>query len=264
MIPKIIHYVWVGDKEKPDSVKKCIASWKKYCPDWQIKEWGNDTLKKINNAYVSEAFEAKKWAFVSDYIRLYALYEQGGIYLDTDEELCANIDEFINNDFIISHENYHGSIGLSMGFIGAAKKHKIIKDMLAVYDGLHFKIKENTFDQKPCPARFAPYFEKHFIFNAKHGDAITKLQDGCFVYPWWYFCTPLKNKKTYAIHHYDGTWLDTYKRKAIFTFKNWKFVKFKKNKYAPENTLPLYDGEIIKYKYHCSSYKVYALIKESK
>ena len=100
MIPKKIHYVWVGTAEKPDSVIKCIESWKKYCPDYEIIEWGNEEFEKIKNKYARQAFENKKWAFVSDYIRLYALYNHGGIYLDTDVEITQNIDRFLVHDFV--------------------------------------------------------------------------------------------------------------------------------------------------------------------
>lgn len=110
MIPKKIHYVWVGDKPKPELVLKCIASWKKHLPDYEIIEWGNDFLNTINNKYVQEATLAKKWAFVSDYIRLYALYHQGGIYLDTDVIVKANLDQFLTHDFFTSYEIYHSTI----------------------------------------------------------------------------------------------------------------------------------------------------------
>ena len=84
MIPKIIHYVWVGSAPKSDLILKCIESWKKYCPDYKIREWNNDDVSRIDNAYVKEAFNCKKWAFVSDYLRLYALKTQGGFYFDSD------------------------------------------------------------------------------------------------------------------------------------------------------------------------------------
>ena len=95
LIPKKIHYVWVGGKEKPDLVKKCIESWKKHCPDYEIIEWNDDVLKKIDNLYVKQAYENKKWAFVSDYLRLWALYHYGGFYCDTDLEITNNIDRFL-------------------------------------------------------------------------------------------------------------------------------------------------------------------------
>ena len=98
LIPNKIHYVWVGGKEKPDLVKKCIESWKKHCPDYEIIEWNDDVLKEIDNLYVKQAYENKKWAFVSDYLRLYALYNYGGFYFDTDLEITNSIDRFRNKN----------------------------------------------------------------------------------------------------------------------------------------------------------------------
>ena len=96
MIPKIIHYCWFGDKELPKLAKKCLASWKKYCPDYQIKCWNESNFDVNSNQYVKEAYENKKYAFVTDYVRLYALYNFGGVYMDTDVEVIKNIDDFLN------------------------------------------------------------------------------------------------------------------------------------------------------------------------
>ena len=110
MIPKMIHYVWVGDKEKPYIVNKCLETWKKYCPDYKIVEWDNNSLVNINNRYTEQAFKKKKYAFVSDYLRLYALYHFGGFYFDSDLELTHSIDEFVNYDFITGFENSNGVV----------------------------------------------------------------------------------------------------------------------------------------------------------
>lgn len=100
MIPKKIHYIWLGDKPKTDLVLKCIASWEKLLPDYEIIEWDDNDLKNINNDYVSEAISAKKWAFASDYLRLYALYHHGGIYLDTDVQITNSLNPFLHHDFL--------------------------------------------------------------------------------------------------------------------------------------------------------------------
>ena len=92
MIPKIIHYCWFGGKEKPEDVKRYIASWEKYCPDYEIKEWNESNFDIHENDYCREAYEAKKWAFVTDYVRLKALYEEGGFYMDTDVEVVKSLD----------------------------------------------------------------------------------------------------------------------------------------------------------------------------
>ena len=98
MIPKKIHYCWVGGNSKPPLVKKCIQSWKKYCPDYEIIEWNESNYDISKNIYMKQAYEAKKWAFVTDYMRLDIIYEHGGIYLDTDVELIKNIDDLLSNE----------------------------------------------------------------------------------------------------------------------------------------------------------------------
>ncbi len=96
MIPKIIHYCWFGRGQKSEKIKACIASWKKYLPDYEIVEWNEDNFDLSSNLYVKQAYDSKKWAFVSDYVRLYALYHFGGIYMDTDVEVLKSLDEFLD------------------------------------------------------------------------------------------------------------------------------------------------------------------------
>ena len=98
MIPKIIHYCWFGKNPLSDLAKKCIDSWKKYCPDYEIIEWNEENFDINSNVYVKEAYDSKKWAFVTDYVRLYALDKCGGIYMDTDVELLKGIDVFLENE----------------------------------------------------------------------------------------------------------------------------------------------------------------------
>ena len=97
MIPKTIHYCWFGGNPLPDLAVKCIDSWKKYCPDYEIKEWNEKNFNLDACPYVREAYEAKKWAFVSDYARLYAMVTEGGIYMDTDVEVLKPLDEYLDN-----------------------------------------------------------------------------------------------------------------------------------------------------------------------
>ena len=96
MIPKILHYCWFGRGQMGPVALKCMESWKKYCPDYQIKVWNEDNFDIGQNTFVKEAYEEKKWAFVTDYVRLYALYTEGGIYLDSDIELLKNLDDLLS------------------------------------------------------------------------------------------------------------------------------------------------------------------------
>jgi mannosyltransferase OCH1-like enzyme len=141
MIPKIIHYVWVGNGEKPDLAHRCIASWKRHLSDYSIVEWGNDSLVDIKVAFVHEAFRMKKWAFVSDYLRLYALYKFGGFYFDTDLEVTANLDRFLDHRYLTGYENYNGNAQegyFSTALIGAEKGSALIGKMLQEYDNEPF------------------------------------------------------------------------------------------------------------------------------
>ena len=188
MIPKIIHYIWVGNNPKSDLVLKCINSWKKYCPDYEIMEWGNDILQEIDNQYVKEAFEAKKWAFVSDYIRLYVLKKYGGVYLDTDSEITSSIDKFLADDFFIGFENYKGDVYPSCSPIGAVKNHKFISEILDSYDDDKFNLGNGKLNLKTIPQRFYDYFcDKYPKKNFKDGYNTLEIEPKCKIYPYWYF-----------------------------------------------------------------------------
>lgn len=105
MIPKIIHYCWVGNCQKPKSVLYCIESWRKFCPDYRIIEWNESNYDFSKNKYMWQAYEAKKWGFVPDYARLDIVYQYGGIYLDTDVELVKNIDELLSHKAFMGFED---------------------------------------------------------------------------------------------------------------------------------------------------------------
>lgn len=228
MIPKIIHYVWVGDNPKSELVEKCIASWKKYCPDYKIIEWNNESLKEINNIYVSEAFQCKKWAFVSDYLRLYALNKFGGVYCDTDLELTQNIDEFLNNDFFTGYENWEEKCSPITALMGAKKNNQIISDLLTYYSDRHF-IVDGKLDLTTNVTIISTYFkERFFLTEPFDGTKITQLNKSCKIYPFFFFCTPENGKENYSIHHFNGSWVMGYSRKDLCSFRGIKIIKCKK------------------------------------
>ena len=106
MIPKIIHYCWFGRGEKPEQAKKCIESWQKFLSEYEIKEWNEDNFDINSNQYVREAYESRKFAFVTDYVRLYAIYTEGGIYMDTDVEVIGNFDSFLHHQAFFQIQVY--------------------------------------------------------------------------------------------------------------------------------------------------------------
>lgn len=265
MIPKIIHYVWIGDNPKPQSVLKCIETWKKYCPDYTVVEWNDSCLSEINNVYVKEALEKKKYAFASDYIRLKALYDCGGFYFDTDLELVNNIDEFCDKNFIVSNEKYGKDVNIiNTAFIGASKGLPLIAEFLGLYKNLHFVINDKN-DTTTNVARLGAYIKNkyHISDDCCKGLQQCILEKDHFIYPYFYFCQPLEGKKSYAIHHFDGTWKDDWKRKVVFTIGKYSIVKFrniKKEIVSFEYTNSKEEKLIIKFP--VSSKRIICLIKK--
>lgn len=262
MIPKILHYVWVGDKEKPATVKEYIESWKKYCPNYQIIEWNNEKFQQIDNKFATQAYENKKWAFVSDYLRLYALYNYGGIYLDTDVEITQNIDKFLIHDFFTGFEKYENNISCVTALMGAKKHSPIIKDLLDYYKDKDFITSEGL-DMTPNTKIISEYFQKNFgLQNSNSGEIKVILQENSVIYPYYYFCKKEeKHSENYAIHHFDGSWIDSYSRKNLIKFGNYKIVKFKYIKNKDPKTLQLLEGEKVLLKKHINRNKIFALIK---
>lgn len=229
MIPKKIHYVWVGDQPKPELVLKCIQSWKEQLPDYEIIEWGNDAVSLIDNQYIHEAFANKKWAFVSDVIRLYALYEYGGIYLDTDVEVRASFDEFLKHDFFTGHEIHNGIYApIVTAVMGARPGSKIIGDLLNIYHDRTFIINDQ-FDMQPNTVKVTKYFEKEFNIHPPYkGEEAITLMDNCVVYPYYFFCTPKPNHPNYSIHLFDGSWIPGFARRDKISLFKFTLARFKK------------------------------------
>ena len=160
MIPKIIHYCWFGGSPKNEKIRFCMESWKKVLPDYEIREWSEkDLFRFSDNRYVRQAYEAKKWAFVSDVFRLFALYKEGGIYLDTDVEVRKTFSPLLEGDFFIGSEKHGRFESIGTAVIGAAAGNWGIKDMLFFFVNICF------FPQK-----------KNSGFEAQQGRVVTVLQ----------------------------------------------------------------------------------------
>lgn len=203
MIPKIIHYIWVGGKEKPVDIKRCMATWKKHLEGYKVIEWNESNFDIEQHPFVKAAYEAKKWAYVSDYIRAYAIYNYGGIYLDTDILLLDNFDDFLNHRAFVGFENPNYPFTAAFG---AEKGHPLVKDMLDYYDELdtyHFDFKNNN-----------TISVSDILINkygCKVGNMYQVLKEGIAVYPDTILCNP--SEKSVSIHVFTGTWLD--EKKAI-------------------------------------------------
>lgn len=131
MIPKVIHYCWFGRGEKPKLAKKCIESWKKFCPDYEIIEWNEDNFDVNKCEYTKYCYENQKWAFLSDYVRLFVVFERGGLYFDTDVEVIRSFDGLLEYDAFYGFEN-ENFIASGLGF-GAVANHPTIDAMLQEY-----------------------------------------------------------------------------------------------------------------------------------
>ena len=244
LIPKKIHYVWVGGKEKPELVKKCIDSWKKYCPDYEIVEWNDDVLQQIDNLYVKQAYENKKWAFVSDYVRLWVLYHFGGFYCDTDLEITNSIESFRKHKMIIGFEIWNGEVSPLTALIGSEKGNKIIKAWLELYDDIPF-IKNGEMDETTNVVRVSRWLQEVYDFKKPYdGTRLTKLREDVLIFPYWFFCTSENDKENYAIHHFNGSWLDPYVRKCKLSLGKYKLVRFRKRAKIKGDTLPILNNEI--------------------
>lgn len=207
-IPKIINYCWFGKNKKNKLIIKCIKSWKKYCPDYEIVEWNEENFDINCNKYVKEAYENKKWAFVSDYARLYAVYIRGGFYLDTDVELLKTLDGLRKYEHVFAFENDE-NINTGIGF-GAIKGSKIIKKLLDSYSNITF-IKDNgKMDLTPCTHRNTQTFNELYENIADYKNEII---DNSIFLDKEYFCpfnattgTLKKTNNTYGIHWYNASW----------------------------------------------------------
>lgn len=217
MIPKIIHYCWFGGSEEPESVKKCIASWRKYCPDYEIKKWDESNFQIDSHPYMAEAYRLRKWPFVSDLARLIIIYNHGGVYLDTDVELIRPLDDIlINNRFFFGIENLldpsHDCrsiyVNTGLGF-GAEMHNHVVLELIKTYDNSSFVLPDGTTDLTACPVRNSKALEQYGF--DKHDTKIEFM--GGTIYPSEYFC-PIEygtrishiTNNTVSIHHYASSW----------------------------------------------------------
>ncbi len=209
MIPKKIHYCWFGRGEKPKDVIKCIESWKKFCPDYEIIEWNEDNFDIFSHPYTKKAYELRKWAFVSDYARLYIIYNEGGIYLDTDVEIVKNFDPLLDDEAYMGFED-EKYVNTGSGF-GAVKGHPFIFENMKAYDGEIVVDANGNFSALSCPVYTTRLLNNAGLVN--DNGQIQKIS-GVTVYPREYLCPynyitgQMKmTKNTYSVHLYSMSWL---------------------------------------------------------
>lgn len=209
LIPKVIHYCWFSGKEMPDTFKKCIASWEKYCPDYEIKRWDESNYDINKNLYMRQAYENKKWGFVPDYARIDILYHYGGIYLDTDVELVKNLDVLRYQRAFCGVEKW-GNINLG-GCSGAVRHHPMIKKLLEERSNIRFVKADGTLNLETCGV----YETRPFIREGmKVNNSIQQISDvtiysSDYFHPYDYMSGQISmTENTFSIHHFNGGWLD--------------------------------------------------------
>lgn len=219
-IPKVIHYCWLSGEKFPALIQKCIDSWKEKLPDYEIKCWNTENFDVNICQYTKEAFQEKKYAFVSDYVRLYALYNEGGIYLDSDIEVFKKFDDLLDNPSFTCFENNHT---VAAWIFGSVKGNPLFKQFLDYYIGKSFILPNGKYDLTPNPLPITCICQKEgLILNGKQ----QKLKD-IMIYPKEYFCPYDKateqlniTENTYAIHYFNGAWIPESKKKIVVKRKN--------------------------------------------
>ena len=200
MIPKRIIYCWFGGKEKPENVQNCIKTWKEKMPDWEYLEINESNFDTNYNEYVKKAYENKKWAYVSDVARVWALYNFGGIYMDTDIMVYQSLDNFLKHDFFTGFEQTHYPVTATMG---AIKSHWLIKEMLDIYETKKFEVHDNWWDYETNTMILSDILGKYFDRDKME----YQEKDNMAIYPRETFCWHDNfNNNVYTKHLMFGSW----------------------------------------------------------
>lgn len=219
MIPKLIHYSWFSGEPFPKHIEQLMKTWKKYLPDYKFILWDAQKLEEINNTFANEAISVKKWAFAADFIRLYAVYHYGGIWLDTDIEMFKSFDPFLDNEVFIGREaNFHNrprERWLTSHCFGAIPEHPFIKDCLDYYTDRHFIRSKSDrypefmkYDMTIIPQVQAVIAETYGYDNSGLRDDEQLLEKGVHIYPSDFFDCPRYHtmENVVCIHRANGSW----------------------------------------------------------
>lgn len=216
---KILHYCWFGGNPLPESAKRYMESWKRFCPDYEIKCWDESNFDVNSVPFVAQAYAAKKWAFVSDYVRLYALYHEGGLYVDTDVEFVRGIDDLTGTSFI-GFESYE-LVAPGLILYASEPGQYFYGELLRRYNEMQFSIEEMRDITSP------KIFTKLLVEQGLLMDNTLQRVGEMTVYPMEYF-QPMGldwkkiriTENTRSIHHYDASWLDKRDKELVWLRKN--------------------------------------------
>lgn len=223
MIPKIIHYCWLSNDPQPEVIRHCIASWRKYMPDYELRLWNMDSLDYNAVPFTRDALAHRKWAFVSDYVRLYALCHEGGIYLDSDVRAFSNIDKLLENDFFSGLEmrdKAHTDIYMEAAIMGATAGHPFVRKALERYQGRQFIGEDGSLDLTPIPTILSEMMEQEYGWVRE--DRTQQLSDGITIYGTDIIAnTNCPRKHSVKLYHFNSrSWQpQTFREKTIRALK---------------------------------------------
>lgn len=234
MIPKIIHYCWFGRNKMPELADRCIKSWQKYFPDYEIREWNEDNFDVNIILYTEEAYQAQKYAFVSDYARFWILYRYGGLYFDTDVEVIRPMNQIIGQGPFMGFENNGTTTtGVAPGLgLGATPGLALYKEILDYYADEHFLKPDGTLNLTTVVYRTTSILKKHGLLVENQFQTVA----GVNIYPFEYLC-PIRitdgklclTDQTVSIHHYAASWTTPthrFLRKVVLTLGGYRLKSF--------------------------------------
>ncbi len=256
MIPKIIHYCWLSNDPFPASINYCINSWKKTLPDYEIMLWDFNRFPKGKSRWVDEAFGARKYAFAADYIRLYALYHYGGIYLDSDVEVVRSFNELLTLPYFMGLED--SSYAIEASTMGFEKGHPLLKSLLERYEGRSFYKEDGSIDNETLPKIIRAGISEGFTLKPIQN--ITEFDNNpsfVCVFPVDWFSPKSWDTKeifmtgnTFSIHHFEGSWLDSQKQMPVLMdYNTHPLVSILVPVYNVENYLDRCVDSIVKQSY---------------
>lgn len=234
MIPKIIHLCWLSGDPYPPEIQVCLDTWKKYLPDYEVWVWDTKRFDIHSTMWTEQAFEAKKYAFAADYIRLFALYKYGGIYLDSDVLVYKSFDPLLKLPYFIGHDQIRG---FEAAVIGCEPGCKLVKDMLDSYSGKSFVKEDGGYDMLPLPCRFHHVLTAlgYRFWRIKELESFNpnkyRLEDKqMYVFDKDFFNSRdavevYPTKKSFCAHNYAGSWQKQQQTKSLKNILPKWFVK---------------------------------------
>ena len=232
MMPNTIHYIWLGKNKKPETFSECLESWKKFFPDWKIIEWNESNLNINEIRYCREAYQEKKYAFVSDYFRFLILYKYCGLYFDVDVKVLKSFTNIIEKNEVFSGFEDKKNINPGLVLYSKNKGEILFKEMLDSYEKENFILKDETLNLKTVVTRFTELLQK---YGLKSNNTKQKIKN-MTIFPMEYFC-PMNyitreiniTDNTYAIHLYNASWLSLEEKKEQKIYRDY-YNKYSKQK----------------------------------